>query len=89
MGNLIAPVRVKPTNVSQNDMDERIHHLQSMIYVTHSNRIITYSQKNPDSSTTLPVSSPNAIVLRTSTLGSYASSCQTRPVTMSPSELVE
>jgi len=57
MGNLIAPVRVKPTNVSQNDMDERIHHLQSMIYVTHSNRIITYSQKNPCASNEVNTSS--------------------------------
>jgi len=58
MGNLITRskasqpfedkyVRVKSSNVSQNEMDMRLKHLRSMKYVTRSNRIITYSQINP------------------------------------------
>jgi hypothetical protein len=43
-------VRVKSSNVSQNEMDMRLKHLRSMKYVIRSKRIITYSQINPDAS---------------------------------------
>jgi hypothetical protein len=69
-------VRIKSSNVSQNDMIfQRINSLRSITYVkrNNSNRIITYSQINPY------VSNDDA---------TFQNPRQTSPVAMPPSELV-
>ena len=54
-------VRIKSSNVSRDDMYQRVLSLQSMTYVTHSNRIITFTPSNfSGDSVTFEVSSEEA-----------------------------